>query len=193
MVVHDAATDGDVARAIVRCAPETDPAAEAELYRRFAPRVRLYGLRHLRDDEAARDLAQQVLLLTISRLREGAIRDTDQVASFIFGASRTMTIDLKRQERRRERLRDTYLRPEPTTGATDDVRLDVDRLERCLRRLGERERLVVLLTFYGEKTTTDVGRELAVSEGNVRVIRHRAIQRLRACVTGGEAGSHARM
>jgi RNA polymerase sigma-70 factor (ECF subfamily) len=134
-----------------------------------------------------------VLLLTISRLREGAIRDTDQVASFIFGASRTMTIDLKRQERRRERLRDTYLRPEPTTGAADDVRLDVDRLERCLRRLGERERLVVLLTFYGEKTATDVGRELAVSEGNVRVIRHRAIQRLRACVTGGEAGSHARM
>ena len=29
-------------------------AAESELYRRFAPRVRLYGLRHLRDEDAAR-------------------------------------------------------------------------------------------------------------------------------------------
>jgi RNA polymerase sigma-70 factor (ECF subfamily) len=193
MLAHQEAADGDVARAIADCAPETNPAAEAELYRRFAPRVRLYGLRHLRDEDAARDLAQQVLLLTIARLREGAIRDTDQIASFIFGTSRTMTIDVKRQERRRERLRQMYWQPAVATDATDEVRLDVDRLERCLARLGERERLVVLLTFYGEKTASAVGRELAVSEGNVRVIRHRAVQRLRACVTGGEVGADARV
>jgi hypothetical protein len=40
------ATDGDVARAIADGAG-TAGAAETELYRRFAPRVRLYGLRHL--------------------------------------------------------------------------------------------------------------------------------------------------
>jgi RNA polymerase sigma-70 factor (ECF subfamily) len=34
--------------------------AEAELFRRMAPRVRLYGLRHLRDEHAAEDLTQQV-------------------------------------------------------------------------------------------------------------------------------------
>ena len=33
-----------------------DREAEAELIRRMAPRVRLYGLRHLRDEEAADDL-----------------------------------------------------------------------------------------------------------------------------------------
>jgi DNA-directed RNA polymerase specialized sigma24 family protein len=30
-----------------------------------------------------------------------------------------------------------------------------------------------------------VAAELALTEANVRVIRHRALQRLRACVTGG--------
>jgi len=39
-----------------------DPQAEAELFRRMAPRIRLYGLRHLRHEHAADDLTQQVLI-----------------------------------------------------------------------------------------------------------------------------------
>ena len=67
-----------------------------------------------------------------------------------------------------------------------DAALDVDRLERCLARLAERERMVVLLTFYAEKTAGEVGQELGVKEGNVRVIRHRAVERLRTCMTSRE-------
>ena len=36
--------------------------AEAELFRRMAPRIRLYGLRHLRDVHASEDLTQNVLI-----------------------------------------------------------------------------------------------------------------------------------
>src|SRR6185503_9433771 len=102
-------SDGDLARAVAARGPGSAEAAEAELYRRFAPRVRLYGLRHLRDEDAARDLAQQVLLLTIEKLRAGSVRDADQIASFILGVSRTQAVDLKRRERRRERLRETFI------------------------------------------------------------------------------------
>jgi RNA polymerase sigma-70 factor (ECF subfamily) len=153
------------------------------LYRRFAPRVRWYGLRHLRDEDAARDLAQQVMLLAIEKLRGGAIREPDQIASFVLGASRTMAKDLKRRERRREKRREAFMAPDMVEAPFEDSTLDVDHLERCLARLAERERMVVLLTFYGEKTATEVGRELGVKEGNVRVIRHRAIERLRTCMT----------
>ena len=62
----------------------------------------------------------------------------------------------------------------------------MDHLERCLARLAARERMVVLLTFYGEKNAGEVGQELGVKEGNVRVIRHRAIERLRTCMTSSE-------
>jgi RNA polymerase sigma-70 factor (ECF subfamily) len=91
-------SDGDLARAIGAGGPGKAEAAEGELYRRFAPRVRLYGLRHLRDEDAARDLAQQVMLLTIEKLRGGSVRDLDQIASFVLGVSRTMVKDLKRLE-----------------------------------------------------------------------------------------------
>lgn len=167
--------------------PGTAGAAESELYRRFAPRVRLYGLRHLRSEDAAADLVQQVMLLTIEKLRAGSVRDVDQIASFVLGASRTMTRDLRRREWRREKLREAFMTPPAFEAPADEARLDLDRLEACVARLAQRERMVILLTFYAERTAGEVGRELGATEGHVRVIRHRAIRRLRACLTSGEA------
>ena len=45
--------DATLARRIASAAPATDAAAEAELCRRLAPRIRLYGLKHLRNEAAA--------------------------------------------------------------------------------------------------------------------------------------------
>jgi len=157
------------------------------LYRRFAPRVRLYGLRHLRNEDAARDLVQQVMLLTIEKLRGGSVRDADQIASFVLGVSRTMANDLRRLEWRREKLREAFMPPHLVEAPAGEAMLDIDRLEACLARLAARDRVVILLTFYAEKTAGEVGNELGVTEGNVRVIRHRAIERLRKCVTSREA------
>ena len=55
--------------------------AASEPYRRFAPRVRLYGRRHLQNDAAADDLAQEVLLLTIERLHAGEVRRPEEIGS----------------------------------------------------------------------------------------------------------------
>jgi len=189
MVAIVDSSDGELARAVAaRGGGGSAEAAETELYRRFAPRVRLYGRRHLRDEDAALDLVQQVMLLTIQKLRDGAVRDLDQIASFVLGVSRTTARDLKRREWRREKLRDVFMVTDVADAPAEDATLDVDRLETCLRRLAERERMVVLLTFYAERTAGDVGHELGVKEGNVRVIRHRAVERLRTCMTSREVG-----
>jgi RNA polymerase sigma-70 factor (ECF subfamily) len=179
-------SDGDLARAVAAREAGEAEAAESELYRRFGPRVRLYGLRHLGDEDSALDLMQQVMLTTIEKLRSGSVRDVDQIASFVFGVTRSMVKDQKRLEWRREKLREAFMFPDPVQAQVTDARLDVDSLERCLGRLAARERMVVLMTFYAEQTAGEVARELGVKEGNVRVIRHRAVERLRTCMTSGE-------
>jgi RNA polymerase sigma-70 factor (ECF subfamily) len=178
-------SDADLARTVAARGPGSAEAAESELYRRFAPRVRLYGLRHLRDEDAARDLVQQVMLVTIEKLRGGSVRDVDQIASFVLGVSRSMAKDLRRLERRREKLLEAFPVSD-IVAPVGDTTLDVGRLETCLARLAERERMVVLLTFYAERSSGEVGKELGIKDGNVRVIRHRAIERLRTCMTSGE-------
>jgi len=181
------ATDGDLARAIASGAG-TAEAAETELYRRFAPRVRLYGLRHLRDEDAARDLMQQVLLLTIEKLRDGAVRDMDMIGSFILGTSRMVAVNRKRRDRRREALLEAFPIEHPAVSAAPDI-MDEQELEGCLSTLAERERAVVLLTFYGDRSSREIAQTLGISEGNVRVIRSRAIDRLRACMGAVERAS----
>ena len=187
------ATDGEVARAVSAAAEAghaaAAEAAESELYRRFAPRVRLYGLRHLRDEESARDLVQQVMLLTIEKLRRGDVRDPDQIASFVLGTSRTLAIASRRTEARRERLRNEFLAPDAVAAAETAATLDLDRLEQCLAQLADRERSIVFLSFYAECRAAAVAADLGVSEGNVRVIRHRALTKLRGCVLAGRQTS----
>jgi RNA polymerase sigma-70 factor (ECF subfamily) len=160
-----------------------DAQAEGELYRRLARRVRLFGLRHLRDAHAAADLVQQVLITSLERLRAGEVREPEKIASFVLGMCRMTVLEIQRGTRRREQLLEKWAPAYAgVTEAPEPLVLDPDRLAGCLARLAERERSVVLLTFVADKAAGEVGAELGLSAGNVRVIRHRAIARLRECM-----------
>ena len=176
--------EAELARRIASAASSEARAAEAELYRRLAPRVRLYGRKHLRDDEAAADLAQQVLLTTIQKLRAGELREPERVISFVFGMCRMLTMDLRRGLARRERLLERYGEDLMVADASVAPRFDEERVAACLDRLPERERSVVVMTFYEDKRADEVAGLLHLTAVNVRVIRHRALNRLRECVTG---------
>lgn len=175
--------DAALARRIAE-AGGRDVAAESELYRRLAPRVRLYGLKHLRDGDAASDLVQQVLILTLENLRSGRLRETERLVSFVFGTCRMMVLEMRRTSARRERLLDLYAEDLPMADAAASPNLDQERLVGCLHRLSERERSVMMMTFYDDRSAREVAAALGLSEGNVRVIRHRGLERLRDCVTG---------
>lgn len=179
--------DGGLARRIMAAGSQTDAAAEAELCRRFAPRIRLYGLRHLRNEAAAADLTQEVLLMTLQKLRAGTIREPDRLASFILGTCRQVVIDGRRSGIRRERILDTFAVEFASILDDDTHALDAHRLQQCLERLPERERTVLVMTFYDDRPADAVGVELRLSAGNVRVIRHRGIERLKTCMQVTEA------
>ena len=174
------ASDSELASRLAR----GDREAEAELYRRLAPRVRLYGLRHLRDPAAADDLAQDVLLMTFDSLRSGRVREPERIASFVLGSCRRVVADLRRGVARRQQLLQRFGSGLEPAVAPDESPLDLDRVTHCLESLAERERSVVVLSFYAERRSDEIGRELGLSVANVRVVRHRALARLRDCVEG---------
>jgi RNA polymerase sigma-70 factor (ECF subfamily) len=188
--VHDsrgigAASDGELARRVALREGDA-PEAEAELCRRLGPRVRLYGLRHLRDAAAADDLVQDVLVLTLERLRSGRVREPDRLSSFVLGACRLVVRNHRRGGRRRDALLDRFSHVFPRRAEPDSLLLDRGRLRECLARLAERERSVLVLTFYAEEPSGVIAARLGLSPENVRTVRHRAFVRLSRCVLGGE-------
>lgn len=171
--------DAELVRQI---ASGSDREAEAELFRRMAPRLRLYGLRHLRDEQASEDLTQQVLITTLEALRAGRLREPEKLASFMLGTCRMTVLNLRRSAQRKERLLAQFGADLLTRVQPPMPHLDLEQLARCVQNLKERERAVVVMTFYDEQTGADVASFLGVSEANIRVIRHRAIHQLRECM-----------
>lgn len=172
---------------IAEAAPGQARDAEADLYRRLAPRVRRYGLRHLRDSHAAEDLMQNVMALTIEHLRNDKLRQPERVISFVFGTCRMVVMELRRGAKRREELLARHADMLEIADIAVAPRLDHERVAACLERLAERERSVLVMTFYEEKPSEEVAGMLGLSAGNVRVLRHRGIAKLRHCVSGARS------
>ena len=59
----------------------------------------------------------------------------------------------------------------------------------CLGALPERERAVLVMTFYDDRPADAVAAELKLAAGNVRVIRHRGLMRLRGCMMAEEGAA----
>jgi RNA polymerase sigma-70 factor, ECF subfamily len=163
--------------------------AEAELVRRFSPRVRLYGRRHL-GPQAAADLVQEVMVAVIAAARAGRVESPERVRQFILGTSRFIAWKMRRGERRRRESAEHDLAETPAGATTPapDAGIDGQQLERCLGGLSPRERKVLYLSFSEDRTAPEIAAALELSESNVRVIRHRALGRLRVCLGQGDAG-----
>jgi RNA polymerase sigma-70 factor (ECF subfamily) len=162
-----------------------DCQAERELCRRYAGRIRGYGLRHLRDPAAAEDLVQHVLLVLLSAVREGRAGPPERLDGWVLVTCRNSVMDLRRGEQRQRRLAADSSAGLPPAYEPDWTGIDRMRLEQCLGGLEPRERSVVFATYVEERNADEIGKALQLAPGNVRVIRHRALARLQACVEGG--------
>jgi RNA polymerase sigma-70 factor (ECF subfamily) len=122
--------------------------------------------------------------MTFESLRLGKVREPERLGSFVLGTCRRVVADLRRGTARRQRLLERYGSDREPSPAHEDEALDLGHVALCLERLSERERSVVVLSFYSERPSAEIGVELGMSPANVRVVRHRALLRLRACLQG---------
>jgi len=137
----------------------------------------------LGDEHAAADLVQEVLVTVLKALRAGRVREPEEIGSFMLGTCRLIVTNQKRGGRRHAEIIETFgdvLAGTVAPLASADT--DLEKLRGCVERLAERDRTVVISTFYAEQSAAEIARALETTEGNVRVMRHRALARLQACV-----------
>jgi RNA polymerase sigma-70 factor, ECF subfamily len=156
--------------------------AEAELCRRYAPRIRLYGLRHLRDAAGSDDLVQIVLLAVLQALRAGRVDDRSKFDRFVLGTCRNSALRMRQQAARLSLAPSDEL---PPLAIEPREVVEPGALQRCLQHLTQRAQRVLVLSFYDEHSAEEIANELHTSAPHVRVLRHRALASVRECLDAG--------
>jgi RNA polymerase sigma-70 factor (ECF subfamily) len=168
------------------------PAAIDSLIRQIRPMVlrycrarlgRISGHHHVADD-----VAQEVCIALVSALPR--YQDMGRpFASFVYGIASHKVADAMRSAANlaipTEDLPDgPDDRPGPEETAV--AYLEAERVRALLRRLPRQQRELLVLRVLAGLSAQEVGNELGMSAGAVRVAQHRALARLRAIVRGRE-------
>jgi len=169
---------------LVARVPAGDRDAEGELCRRFLPAVRAFARRRLRG-AAVEEFVQDALVIFVEALRQGSVREGERAGGFVLGICRNLARDRARARDRRDELWAVYGAAVTEHVAEPEERLawEAIHLEDCVSKLARRAREVVVFTFADGLSDAEIAGKVHAGEGNVRVVRHRALKALRECMS----------
>ena len=162
-------------------AREYDAQALAEIYDRYAESIYRYAYRHVGNAELAEDLTSEVFLKLLQVL--GTSRaPRQQLQGWLYRVARNLAIDWFRQQAKGALLSlNEELTPED--GDSPSTRLELQQLQHDLReaisQLTPDQQQVIVLRFGEGRKLRDIGRLMGKSEGSVKLLQFRAINRLR--------------
>ena len=169
-----------------------DRPAFEELVRRTARLVfsRLYL--DTGDSHRAEDLVQETYLLAWRKIRQ--LNDVAGLRPWLFTIAHSVLIDSVRREGRKKRSgprEDAEAIDQVTDGrAPPDAKLEQEesrqRALSLLRSLPEEYRLPLTLRYIGGADYETIGRELGLSNGSLRGLLHRGMEKLRAAMKHDE-------
>jgi RNA polymerase sigma-70 factor (ECF subfamily) len=155
-----------------------------DLIRTYAPAVRTYWRRRLKGTDAVDEATQEVFLRFVQALRSGTSVDPARAGGFLLGICKNVARERARQNERRSELWEQFgselapLQQEPRVEA-----YQLALLEDCMSQMTLRSRDVIKGSFIEGASAAEIGAKLTMTENNVRVVRHRAIESLRECMT----------
>lgn len=152
-----------------------DPDAEADLARRFGPRVRALCLARTRRPDLASDLAQDAMIALLLELRRGGLREPSALPAFAAGIARNIVRSEHRAASRHD-IRSLDMEVVQASAAEADVRrLDV---ERALDRLPVADQQVLRLILVEGCKPADLAARLGIAAAAARTRKLRAQRRL---------------
>ena len=169
------------------CAGDVD--AFAKLYKAYAPSVKAFVLRTLRDSE--RGAADDIVSETFLALWRSAAKFQAQSAfrTWLFGIAKYKSLEWRRKTGSRETTVDIEeFEQAPDISVDADVFRWVARkqlagsLDACLEKLSTDQRTTLYLTHVEEMTQGEVAEIMAVSVNTVKSRLRLAVERVRHCL-----------
>ncbi|MFB3052382.1 MAG: RNA polymerase sigma factor [Dehalococcoidia bacterium] len=168
-------------RAIVDAAIGGDEAALAELYNLYFPRVYRYIIARMGNPYDAEDLTEEVFLRVLDAIGRFQWREAP-FSAWLFRIAHNAVISQRRKEGARGRSSPlSEALPVDSQGPEEMVanRLALNEVMKAADTLPEAQRRVIGYRFAAGLTVAETARAMGKGEGNVKVIQHKAIAKLR--------------
>jgi RNA polymerase sigma-70 factor (ECF subfamily) len=162
-----------------------DREAFEEVVRRTHRHVYTQALRLVGDPQEAEDVAQEAYLRVYRGL--AGFRGDAQFETWLYRiVSNAAMSHLRKRRRFGELVKDTTEEPPepPSTALVDEEAVDRDALTKALESLPQSLRVVVILKDVYGLSCREIGGQIGVSEGAVKVRLHRARKRLKEMLFG---------
>ncbi len=166
-----------------------DEEAFTRLYDLHHDRIYRYVYYRVRQAEDAEDLVQKVFLQAwrgLGRYR----RTATPFLGWLYTIAHNVTVSFYRAQKPVGDLQHDVpdLAGEADLDRAVDDRFEQGQLLRAIMRLRPDQQQVINMRFLGDLDYREIAATLGKSEGNVRVIQHRALQELRRLLGTKEAG-----
>lgn len=178
-------TSDQLAQWLSAVAEQRSRAAYRQLFDYFAPRIRAYGLRHLRQEAQAMELVQETLL-TVWQKAHLYVAERGSPQTWIFTVMRNQCFDmLRRQMNSREQLVAEDLWPvlEPaldlTAGDPGEQQILSRQLAQYVHLLPAAQQEVVRGVYLQEMTLQELADRLRVPLGTIKSRLRLALEKLR--------------
>jgi RNA polymerase sigma-70 factor (ECF subfamily) len=156
--------------------PEMSAAGDAiiDAFEKYATAIYQFAYRRLGNREDAQDVTSQVFM----KASRGLDPSYDEAArrSWLFRAARTSIVDVWRSYGGYPVVPlEWYTEDKPPERQTASDA--AERVARVLSRLNSTQRRVLEMRFLESRSLQETATELGLTEGNVKVIQHRALRR----------------
>lgn len=174
-------SDARAERLVVDAAKAGDEAALSELYQTYFPRLYRYILARTGNTYDAEDLTEEVFMRVLEAIKRFQHREAP-FSAWLFRIAHNAVISQRRKETARGRssqLNDGM--PIDSAGPEELVesRVALSEVMQAAKKLPDAQRQVISLRFAAGLTVAETARAMGKGEGNVKVIQHKAIAKLR--------------
>ena len=171
-------------RLMVDAARAGDQGALSELYTLYFPRVYRYILARTGNSYDAEDLAEEVFMRVLEAIERFQWREAP-FSAWLFRIAHNAVISQRRKDGARGRS-SPLSEGLPLDGQGPEelveMRLALLQVREAAEKLPEAQRQVIALRFGAGLSVAETARAMNKGEGNVKVIQHKAIAKLREIV-----------
>jgi RNA polymerase sigma-70 factor (ECF subfamily) len=171
----------DVNERLLVEAAQTDPAKFADLYDIHFERIYAFIVRRVRNRDRAEDLTSEVFHKALAKLKSYEWRGAPFAAWLFRIAANALSDHFKRAGREPDKPEDP---PEPSAGPEQEEAESRARLFRLVDKLPADQRRVVFGRFVEQRSIKEIAQQLGKSEGAVKQLQFRALEKLRSQMEG---------